>query len=60
MTETLNQLKQTPMQNEIKEAFVSRLTQIRNFVVADVQLTNGRQIEFKTEEEQKEREPEGT
>jgi hypothetical protein len=34
------------MHSSIKEKFVSRLTNIRNYVVADVQLTNGRVIEF--------------
>ena len=36
------------MHSSIKEEFVSRLTDIRNYVVADVQLTNGREIEFKS------------
>ena len=35
------------MHSSIKEEFVARLTNIRNYVVADVQLTNGREIEFK-------------
>jgi hypothetical protein len=34
------------MHSSIKEEFVARLTNIRNYVVADVQLTNGREIEF--------------
>ena len=56
MTETLSQLKQTPMHSDIKQAFIERLTDIRNFVVADVQLTNGREIEFKPKPDKKEQE----
>jgi len=42
MSRTLRILKdELPMHSKIKEQFISRLGQIRNLVVADVQLTNG-------------------
>ena len=44
------------MHSDIKQAFIERLTDIRNYVVADVQLTNGREIEFKTKPDKKEEE----
>ena len=44
------------MHTDIKETFVARLTEIRNYVVADVQLTNGREIEFKSATEKVEKE----
>lgn len=46
MSETVRLLKETPMNAKIKSQFVARLGKVRNFVVADVTLTNGKQLEY--------------
>lgn len=48
MAQTLHILKnELPMHGKIKQQFIDRLGQIRNQVVADVQLTNGQEIQYK-------------
>jgi len=50
MSKAYHLLKEIPMNTKVKSLFVDRLKQIRNFVVADVQLTNGKELIFKSEE----------
>ena len=41
-------LQQMPLTNRVRDKFSERLTQIRNLVVADVQLTNGEDLSMLT------------
>lgn len=44
------------MKSAVKEQFVERLEKIRNYVVADIQITNGKEIKFEEKPEPKEEE----
>ena len=52
-------LQQMPLTNRVRDRFSERLTQIRNLVVADVQLTNGEDLSMLGEPNKDEEETKG-
>ena len=50
MSGTLVLLKDIPMKTQIKEQFIARLQDLRNFVAADVSQVSGKPLKFSGEE----------